>query len=110
MFFRKKVQTTPIFNAQDVAQVYIQIATMLYRDKGQPDGSSEVTVTLTFDTPLRVSSVDNFLVDGLPKVPSAEVIATINDILTSRAVPVEDQPKALSISVKEGQINTSPKY
>lgn len=110
MFFRKKTQTAPVFNAQDMVQVYIQIATMLYRDKGQSDGSSEVTAILAFDASLRVSSVDNFLVDGLPRIPSAELIATINDKLTNLAVPAEHRPKTLSITVKDGQINTSPKY
>ena len=110
MFFRKKIKADLAFNGQAMAQAFVQVAIMLYREVGQPDGSSDVVATVNFDEDLKVSSVDNFLLNGLPKVPSPEVIEAINQNLAILAAPVEYRPKALSIEVKNGEVNTTPAY
>lgn len=110
MFFRKKAQATPAFNPQDLAQAFIQTATILYHDQVQPGGSANIAATLEFDESLRISSVTNFMVNELPKVPSTDAIEAINSQLAALAVPIEHRPQGLSITVIDGDISTSAKY
>ncbi len=109
MFFKKK---KPTALAQDeVARLFVEAAKQLYYDRGLPDGSSTVSAVLVFDNLQRVSHVENFVIDGLPKVPSFKVIESISKLFEPlQSWPPAHQLKSLTVAVKDGELHTQAEY
>lgn len=71
-------------NQQDINNIFnnilMSLLRTLYAELGTEDLATAVEVTLKFDEQQRVSSFDNLLVNGLPKMPSFELSEKLNTL------------------------------
>lgn len=107
MFFKKKTQPQ---TAPQVFLVFPEIAKTLYYGVAI-DNTSELSAILVFDEQQRVSGVNNLIVNGAPKVPPMDVMENINKLtLQFESLPKMYKIKTLTVTVKDGAINTNAEY
>lgn len=99
-------------DGKKIAQIFIEIARLLYKDIGPEDMSSSLSAILNFDKEQRVSRFENLAIDGLPKIPSFKVTEEINNIAAQiKTLPKKYLLKQLKIAVEPGgKVNTQAVY
>ncbi len=110
MFGKKNKQPDPnlIIN-----QLFADLAVLLYQGVAQDKAGISLNGTLVFDTQQRISELSNVTVDGSPKIPSPDVVETMNilakDTLTK--LPEIYKLKKLELSVQsDGTFGAAPTY
>ncbi|OGC50343.1 hypothetical protein A2716_04005 [candidate division WWE3 bacterium RIFCSPHIGHO2_01_FULL_40_23] len=90
----------------------MRILKKIYSEVGSEDLSDALDVTIKFDELQRVSSFDNLLVNGLPKMPSFELTERVNEISKELLeLPEKYKLKECKLFVKaDGEMNVAPIY
>lgn len=108
MFFKKK---TPTSWQENLSRLLLELGTELYRGVGPADGSASLSATLEFDDSQRIETIENVLVDDLPKLPTFATVEKLNTIATPlQQLPSGRRLKTVAISIEHGKVNVRPMY
>lgn len=115
MFGRKKQSQKPADDAE--AQAYIQhllveVPRILYTGVVGNQAGSELSVLLELDKAQGVEHIKNLTVNGMPKIPSGDVVEALNRLtMPVASLPTKHHIASLEITItKDGQFNTNTNY
>ncbi len=93
-------------------EILTDILKEMYSSFGNEDMSTSLSVNIIFDETHRVSKFDNLTVDGLPKMPTADLVEKINLLSASiNELPEKYKLTSCRFSVEPGgNMNITPVY